>query len=174
MRWALRAHATSLNRHKLKPAHEPHGIGIGKTSEIPKRHVDFRNPGLRPQIEATRLSANQAQILHDVSYVFAFFIKDHGDLPARLKRTLLCQAWGRAWKWARRHGHATILSKEFFFYALAQLRLLPPSFEIVERSCYPFRATDTIRVPDRDISQYRGENTGGAEAAHPGGRKSRD
>jgi glycosyltransferase involved in cell wall biosynthesis len=130
--------------------------------------------GAWPRIDVTRLSGNQAQTLHDVSYVFAFFIKDHGDLPARLKRTLLCQAWGRAWKWARRRGHATILSKEFFFYALAQLRLLPPSFEMVERSCYPFRATDDIRVPDRDISQYRGGNTGGAEAAHPGGRTSRD
>ncbi|MFQ5957927.1 MAG: glycosyltransferase family 2 protein [Alphaproteobacteria bacterium] len=111
--------------------------------------------GAWPRIEATRVSGNQAQVLHDVSYVFAFFIADHGDLPARLKRTLLRQAWGRAWKWASRRGGASVLSTQCLFNVLAQLRLLPPSFEMVERSCHPFRATDAIRVPDRDPSQAR-------------------
>ena len=93
------------------------------------------------------MTSNEAQILHDVSAATACFIADHADLPGKLKRVFLRRVWGRAWKWASRRGGASMVSVTFACYALAQLRLLPPTVPLFMRACRPFRETDPIRVP---------------------------
>ena len=100
-----------------------------------------------PFTGADRMTSNEAQILHDVSAATACFIADHADLPGKLKRVFLRRVWGRAWKWASRRGGASMVSVTFACYALAQLRLLPPTVPLFMRACRPFRETDPIRVP---------------------------
>jgi glycosyltransferase involved in cell wall biosynthesis len=100
-----------------------------------------------PASDAARMTGNEAQILHDVSLATAFFVAENDDLHAGLKRAFLRRAWGRGWKWASRRGGASVLSREFVCYALAQFGLLPPTFENFERACRPFRSAGGVRRP---------------------------
>jgi glycosyltransferase involved in cell wall biosynthesis len=49
-----------------------------------------------------RLSANKAQILHDLNLALLLFIEDNPDLPAHYRRLAWRRVAGRSWKWARR------------------------------------------------------------------------
>jgi glycosyltransferase involved in cell wall biosynthesis len=59
-----------------------------------------------------RLSANKAQILHDLNLALLLFIEDNPDLPARYRRAAWRRIAGRSWKWARREVGRPLWSRE--------------------------------------------------------------
>jgi glycosyltransferase involved in cell wall biosynthesis len=59
-----------------------------------------------------RLSANKAQILHDLNLALLLFIEDHPDLPAHYRRIAWRRVAGRSWKWARREVGRPLWSHE--------------------------------------------------------------
>ena len=70
---------------------------------------------------ADRLSANKAQILHDLSLALLLFIEDNPDLPAHYRRTAWRRIAGRSWKWARREVGRPLWSHELALCLGAQL-----------------------------------------------------
>ena len=66
----------------------------------------------RTEIAADRLSANKAQILHDLNLALLLFIEDNPDLPARYRRAAWRRIAGRSWKWARREVGRPLWSHE--------------------------------------------------------------
>ena len=67
-----------------------------------------------------RLSANKAQILHDLNLALLLFIEDNPDLPARYRRIAWRRVAGRSWKWARREVGRPLWSRELALYLGAQ------------------------------------------------------
>ena len=66
----------------------------------------------RTEISADRLSANKAQILHDLNLAVLLFIEDNPDLPAHYRRLAWRRVAGRSWKWARREVGRPLWSRE--------------------------------------------------------------
>jgi len=66
----------------------------------------------RTEIAADRLSANKAQMLHDLTLALLLFIEDNPDLPARYRRAAWRRIAGRSWKWARREVGRPLWSHE--------------------------------------------------------------
>jgi len=64
------------------------------------------------EIAADRLSANKAQILHDLNLALLLFIEDYPDLPAHFRRRAWRRIAGRSWKWARREVGRPLWSHE--------------------------------------------------------------
>jgi glycosyltransferase involved in cell wall biosynthesis len=64
------------------------------------------------EMDADRLSANKAQILHDLNLALLLFIDDNPDLPARYRRIAWRRVAGRSWKWARREAGRHVWSRE--------------------------------------------------------------
>ena len=64
------------------------------------------------EIAADRLSANKAQILHDLNLAILLFIEDNPDLPAHYGRRAWRRVAGRSWKWARREVGRPLWSHE--------------------------------------------------------------
>jgi len=73
------------------------------------------------EIAADRLSANKAQILHDLNLALLLFIEDSPDLPAHYRLTAWRRIAGRSWKWARREVGRTLWSRELVLCLGAQL-----------------------------------------------------
>jgi glycosyltransferase involved in cell wall biosynthesis len=101
---------------------------------------------LAPHVNPGRLSDNQAQILHDMNLVLAYFIADRPDLPRDLARLGLMRAAARSWAWARRHGSKGFASREFRLMSAARLRLLRPTPANLRATCAPFTETNSIRI----------------------------
>jgi len=59
-----------------------------------------------------RVSANKAQILHDLNLALLLFIEDNPDLPAHYRRLAWRRVAGRSWKWARREVGRPLWSRE--------------------------------------------------------------
>jgi glycosyltransferase involved in cell wall biosynthesis len=74
------------------------------------------------EVSADRVSANKAQILHDLNLALLLFIVDRPDLPGRYRRLALRRIAGRSWKWARREARRPLWSREL---ALCLGALLP-------------------------------------------------
>jgi len=72
------------------------------------------------EIAADRLSANKAQILHDLNLALLLFIGDSPDLPARYRRQAWRRVAGRSWKWARREVGRPLWSSELVLCLGAQ------------------------------------------------------
>jgi glycosyltransferase involved in cell wall biosynthesis len=66
----------------------------------------------RTEMASDRLSANKAQILHDLNLALLLFIEDNPDLPASYRRIAWRRAAGRSWKWARREAGRPLWSRE--------------------------------------------------------------
>jgi glycosyltransferase involved in cell wall biosynthesis len=64
------------------------------------------------ELAADRLSANKAQILHDLNLALLLFIEDNSDLPTRYRRIAWRRIAGRSWKWARREVGRPLWSHE--------------------------------------------------------------
>ena len=64
------------------------------------------------EIAGDRLSANKAQILHDLNLALLLFIEDYPDLPAHFRRRAWRRIAGRSWKWARREAGRPLWSHE--------------------------------------------------------------
>jgi glycosyltransferase involved in cell wall biosynthesis len=75
----------------------------------------------RAEVVADRVSANKAQILHDLNLALLLFVEDSPDLPARYRRLAWRRIAGRSWKWARREAGHRLLSRELALRFGAQL-----------------------------------------------------
>jgi glycosyltransferase involved in cell wall biosynthesis len=75
----------------------------------------------RTEIAADHLSANKAQILHDLNLALLLFIEDNPDLPARYRRIAWRRIARRSWKWARRETGRPLCSHELALCLGAQL-----------------------------------------------------
>lgn len=74
-----------------------------------------------PRDEPGRLMKFPVQQQHDQSLTALLTLKDHPELPARLRRLVQKQVTGRAWKYAARHGGASPLSRYFGLFLAARL-----------------------------------------------------
>jgi glycosyltransferase involved in cell wall biosynthesis len=72
------------------------------------------------EITADRLSANKAQILHDLNLALLLFIEDSPDLSTHYRRLAWRRVAGRSWKWARREVGRPLWSHESARYLAAQ------------------------------------------------------
>lgn len=102
---------------------------------------------LGPAAMPDRMSADQAQVLHDLNLTLAHFLGERPDFPRDLARLGFVRAAARAWAWARRHGGKTAASREFWLMCGARLGFLPPSPENLRATCAAFAATNRIRIP---------------------------
>jgi len=102
-----------------------------------------RSPAAAP----SRLSDNQAQILHDMNLALAYFLADHPVLPRHVARFVFVRAASRAWHWSRRHGSGGLASTEFRRTCGARLGLLRSTPTNVLATCAAFAKTNSIRVP---------------------------
>jgi glycosyltransferase involved in cell wall biosynthesis len=75
----------------------------------------------RDEIAGDRLSANKAQILHDLNLALLLFIEDNPDLPVHYRRIAWRRVAGRSWKWARREVRRPLWSHELALCVGAQL-----------------------------------------------------
>ena len=99
----------------------------------------------RTEISADRLSANKAQILHDLNLAVLLFIEDNPDLPAHYRRTAWRRISGRSWKWARREVGRPLWSREL---ALCLGARLPwGAHESCRRSLETFTDSGPVRRP---------------------------
>jgi glycosyltransferase involved in cell wall biosynthesis len=73
------------------------------------------------EVSADRVSANKAQILHDLSLALLLFIEDNPDLPEHFRRRAWRRIAGRSWKWARREIGRPLWSRELVLCLAAQL-----------------------------------------------------
>jgi glycosyltransferase involved in cell wall biosynthesis len=72
------------------------------------------------EVAANRVSANKAQILHDLNLALLLFIEDSPELPARYRRLAWRRIAGRSWKWARREAGRPLWSLELALHLGAQ------------------------------------------------------
>lgn len=68
-----------------------------------------------------RLSGNTGRQLQRVTLACANFLRDHLELPREIQRLACRRAAGRAWRWQKRHRHASMLSPWFIRYLLSFL-----------------------------------------------------
>jgi len=94
-----------------------------------------------------RMSANQAQVLHDLNLTLVHFLGEQPGVPRRLAQLGFARAAARAWAWARRRNGKGLGSREFRLMCGARLGLLPPSPENLRATCAPFAASTRIRIP---------------------------
>jgi hypothetical protein len=73
------------------------------------------------EVPADRVSANKAQILHDLNLALLLFIEENPQLPARYRRLAWRRIAGRSWKWARREAGRPLWSRELALHLGAQL-----------------------------------------------------
>ena len=73
------------------------------------------------EVTADRVSANKAQILHDLNLALLLFIEDSPELPASYRRLAWRRIAGRSWKWARREAGRPLWSRELALCLGAQL-----------------------------------------------------
>lgn len=102
---------------------------------------------LAPEEMPDRMSADQAQVLHDLNLTLLHFLDEQPGVPRDLARLGFQRAASRAWAWARRRGGKSVLSREFWLVCGARLGFLPPSPENLRATCAPFAATNRIRIP---------------------------
>ena len=102
-----------------------------------------------PEAAPGRLSDAKAQVLHDVNLALLRFLREHPELPPRLRRAALLRASGRAWLWASRHGTATEAARALALHVLAALRALPAAWAAEDVLCRPFRQGQAVRLPGR-------------------------
>lgn len=103
---------------------------------------------LMPRVDPERWSNRaQGQVLHDINAALHWFLRDHPDLPRKLRRIALRRAAGRAWHWARRREGAGPASRFFWLYALSLLPLPLPEAKLIGASLAAFAASGRVRVP---------------------------
>jgi glycosyltransferase involved in cell wall biosynthesis len=94
-----------------------------------------------------RLSANDAQTLHDVNLALLRFLRAHPELPEKQRKFGMKRAAGRAWNWARRHGGGDIPHLAWAVLR-AKLGTLPPNPSTEALLCAPFRQAKIRLCPD--------------------------
>jgi Glycosyl transferase family 2 len=81
--------------------------------------------GATSEIVPGRMSDNVGFMLHETNRSILYFLNETDGVPWRYRYTATERAFGRAWKWQRRHRGASIGSRWFWLYALAKLGFTP-------------------------------------------------
>jgi len=81
--------------------------------------------GATSEIVPGRMSDNVGFMLHETNRSILYFLDETEGVPWRYRYTATERAFGRAWKWQRRHRGASIWSRWFWLYALAKLGFTP-------------------------------------------------
>ena len=102
-----------------------------------------------PSGTESRISANPAQILHDLNAANFWYLTDHPETGRAVQRLMARRAAGRAWHWARRHHGSTFASREFGRFVASYGPIGDPR-ALIAASCASFRARAVIRVPRAD------------------------
>lgn len=102
-----------------------------------------------PEAVETRLTANEAQVLHDLNLATALFLADVPDLPRGLRKAFVNRIWERAWKWASRNGGQGLGSRVFRKRTMTRMGL--GGFDTINmlEACLPFAETHPIRLTDQ-------------------------
>ena len=74
-----------------------------------------------PRDEPGRLMKFPVQQQHDQSLTALLTLKDHPELPSRIRRLVQKQVTGRAWKYAARHRGASPFSRYFRLFLAARM-----------------------------------------------------
>jgi len=119
------------------------------------RHADFiRVPwpvAALPSGTDGRISADPAQILHDLNAANFWYLADHPETGGDVQRLMARRAAGRAWHWARRHHGSGFASHEFWRY-LWSYGPVRDAAGMIDASCASFRMRARIRVPSAGAS----------------------
>lgn len=99
-----------------------------------------------PSGTESRISADPAQILHDLNAANFWYLADHPDTGSAVQRLMARRAAGRAWHWARRHHGSGFASREFGRFVASYGPIGDPR-ALIAASCASFRARAAIRVP---------------------------
>jgi glycosyltransferase involved in cell wall biosynthesis len=89
----------------------------------------------------------RGQVLHDVNAASMYFLLEHPEIAPALRRFAVRRATGRAWKFALRHGGATVFSPYYLMWLASYLPLPLASARLIGKSCGAFRAAADIRIP---------------------------
>ena len=100
-----------------------------------------------PETADGRVSGLQGQALHDMNRALYNFVSADPGMPARYRRLAMRRAAGRAWKWARRHRGAGIVSRPFFVHAASRLPIAALAAWVLRNACRPFYADPGLRFP---------------------------
>lgn len=93
-----------------------------------------------------RLSANQAQVLHDINAANYGLVTDFPELPGAIRRLCFRASAKRAWKWDRRHNGAAFgLALSFWICLLAYVPLFPGTAALTRATLAPFRVSRQVR-----------------------------
>lgn len=103
-----------------------------------------------PANEPNRLMKRPVQQQHDQSLTALLTLRDNPDLPHRFRRLVQKQTTGRAWQWARRHGHASMLSREFRLFLKARLPGVLLNDAMLETTLNAFRHGNAVRLMPSD------------------------
>jgi glycosyltransferase involved in cell wall biosynthesis len=101
-----------------------------------------------PEAVPGRVSGMTGQALHDANRAIYNLIVARPDLGRRYKVLAMRRAAGRAWKWARRHRRASVLSPPSLANLLGHLPLPSLAPWVLRESCRPFREDSNLRFMD--------------------------
>jgi glycosyltransferase involved in cell wall biosynthesis len=99
-----------------------------------------------PSGTESRISADSAQILHDLNAANFWYLADHPETGRAVQRLMARRAAVRAWHWVRRHHGGGFASREFGRFLASYGPILDPRARIAQ-SCTSFRARAAIRIP---------------------------
>ncbi|MFO0996490.1 MAG: glycosyltransferase family 2 protein [Alphaproteobacteria bacterium] len=95
---------------------------------------------LRPREVPGSLGSSQSRQLRRVTLACAYFLQDHPDIAAGLRRFACRRAAGRAWKYARRHLGSGYGSRWFRLMLQSQLGSLPDPSRFIAACAEAFDA----------------------------------
>ena len=99
-----------------------------------------------PRDEPGRLMKYPVQQQHDQSLTALLTLRDHPDLPPRVRRLVQKQVTGRAWKHVSRHERAAPLSRYFWLFLAARLPGVELGESALEATLEAFRRGHAIRL----------------------------
>jgi len=102
---------------------------------------------LGPADDPGRLMKNPAQILHDATLTALLFLRDHPELPARLRRVAFRRCAARAYHQGRRLYGIGAVSLEHVILLQARLGILWRHEERIERTLETFARGGRVRRP---------------------------
>jgi hypothetical protein len=116
-----------------------------------------------PADEPGRLMKYPVQQQHDQSLTALWTLRDHPDLPSRVRRLVQKQMTGRAWKYAARHDGASIASRYFWLFLAARLPFVWLGDGALVSTLDAFRRTSPVRL----MPASRAKNAAEASAVAP-------
>lgn len=107
----------------------------------------FHEVCLSPKDEPGRIMNNEAQVVHDATLALAYYVTDNQDRMTQAQRfAAQKKILARVWKWVRKQHGASLLSAEFFLYALGRCGVTVSADQLVGL-CAVFRKKATVRRP---------------------------